>query len=144
LDAVARAVRRKQRPPQWGAVNESFYVSEDGGPRLQRSVIYVRSEHGSAEHPTQKPVGIIEPLLRYACPVDGVVLDPMMGAGSIGVAARRYGVGFIGIEAQLKYFDIACRRISEALRQPDLFIETPTPIKQDALALCSPISIPSN
>src|SRR3990167_2116116 len=58
-DATARTVRRKQRPPQWGAIDSSSYRSEDGGPRLMRSVMFCRSEHGRAEHPTQKPTAII-------------------------------------------------------------------------------------
>ena len=133
-DAIARTVRKKGRPAQWiGATGETTFVSEDGGPRLQRSVIYARSEHGRADHPTQKPLEIIEPLLRYACQPEGIVIDPMMGSGTVGVAARRTNRQFVGIEADLEYFDIACRRISEATKQPDLFIEPPKPAKQESL-----------
>jgi site-specific DNA-methyltransferase (adenine-specific) len=54
-DATARTVRRKGRPKQWiGATGETLYKSEDGGPKLARSVQFVRSEHGRAVHPTQK------------------------------------------------------------------------------------------
>jgi site-specific DNA-methyltransferase (adenine-specific) len=136
-DARARVVRKKGRPAQWiGATGETTYVSEDGGPRLQRSVIYARSEHGHAEHPTQKPQAIIEPLLLYACPPDGVVLDPMMGSGSVGVCARYNGRGFFGIEGNEEYFDIACRRIGDELKRPQLFPhEAPKPAKQEALEL---------
>ena len=135
-DATARTVRKKGRPAQWiGATGETTYVSEDGGPRLMRSVIYARSEHGKAEHPTQKPLAIIDPLLRYGCPQEGIVLDPMMGSGSVGVAARHYGCGFIGIEARADYFDLACRRVGEALKQPDLFIERPARVKPLELEL---------
>ena len=56
-DATARVVRKKSKPPQWhGATGATTYISEDGGPRLMRSVIPVRSEHMRAEHPTQKPL----------------------------------------------------------------------------------------
>ena len=69
----ARVVRRKTKPAQWGgAVGSAVYRSEDGGPRLQRSVMRVRSMHGSAEHPTQKPHDILQPLLAYACPPGGM------------------------------------------------------------------------
>ena len=57
-DATARAVRRKYRPPHTGHIEASSYVSEDGGPRLMRSVIAVHSMHGRAIHPTEKPLGI--------------------------------------------------------------------------------------
>ena len=49
--------------------------------------------------------------------------------------AVKLGRKFIGIEIEPKYFDIACRRISEALKQPDMFIERPKPAKQEALEL---------
>ena len=55
---------------------------------------------------------------------------PSMGSGTTGVAVANLGRKFIGIEIEPKYFDIACRRISDALKQPDLFIEQPKPEKQ--------------
>ena len=115
-DATARTVRKKGRPAQWiGATGETLYRSEDGGPRLQRSVLYARSEHmRGAGHPTAKPIAIIEPLLRYACPADGRVLDPFLGSGSTGIAALYLGHRFVGIEADERYFDVACRRIADA------------------------------
>jgi site-specific DNA-methyltransferase (adenine-specific) len=70
-DATARTVRRKKRPPHTGNIDASSYESEDGGPRLMRSVQLVRSCHGYAVHPTQKPTGIVEPLVRYSCPSGG-------------------------------------------------------------------------
>ena len=63
------------------------------------------------------------------------ILDPFMGSGTTGVACVKLGRKFIGIEIEPKYFDIACRRIAEALRQPDLFIEVQKPAKQEALPL---------
>lgn len=74
------------------------------------------------EHPTQKPVGIMTWCLEKT---DGTVLDPFMGSGTTGVAAVKLDRKFIGIEIEPKYFDIACRRIDKALRQPDMFIEAP-------------------
>ncbi len=56
LDATKHVVRRKARPTHWGDIGAAHYSSEDGGPRLQRSVVYCRSEHGRAIHETQKPV----------------------------------------------------------------------------------------
>ena len=54
----------------------------------------------------------------------GVVLDPFMGSGTTGVACVRLGRQFIGIEVDPKFFDIACKRIADALKQPDLFIKS--------------------
>ena len=57
-DATPRTVRRKAKPAQHqGDRGPSHYTSQDGGPRLMRSVQFIRSEHGRAIHPTQKPLG---------------------------------------------------------------------------------------
>ncbi len=66
-------------------------------------------------------------------PKANLILDPFMGSGTTGVAALKLGRKFIGIEIEPKYFDIACRRLSNALKQPDLFIETPKMAKQKAM-----------
>jgi site-specific DNA-methyltransferase (adenine-specific) len=82
-------------------------------------------------HPTQKPLPLMEWCLQK---VRGkIILDPFMGSGTTGVAAVKLGRKFIGIEIEPKYFDIACRRIEEATRQPDMFIEQPKPAKQESL-----------
>jgi len=84
-------------------------------------------------HPAQKPEALMSWCLEFI--VGKSVLDPYMGAGSTGVAAVRCGKKFTGIEIEPKYFDIACRRISDALSRPDLFIEPLKPAKQEAFEL---------
>lgn len=112
-DATKRTVRRKERPPHMGEIENSTYTSVDGGPRLQRSVLKVRSAHGEAVHPTQKPIGILEPLIRYSCPPDGIVLDPFMGSGSSLVAAKLAGRTAVGIEAREDYCELAAQRLAQ-------------------------------
>jgi len=73
-------------------------------------------------HPTQKPVSVMKAVLSFF-PDASAILDPFMGSGTTGVAAVQMGRDFIGIEREEKYFDIACRRIDQAQRQGDLFIE---------------------
>jgi len=73
-------------------------------------------------HPTQKPVSLMEWCIGFA-PKAETVCDPFMGSGSTGVAAVQMGKAFIGIEREPRYFDIAARRIEQAQRQGDLFIE---------------------
>jgi site-specific DNA-methyltransferase (adenine-specific) len=121
MGAQRRTVRNKQRPPHMGHIDSVPYESEDGGPLLMRSVMYVRSEHGRAEHETQKPVGIVAPLIENCAPVGSLVLDPFMGSGTTLVAAIALGRRAIGIEANERYFDIACRRAEQAANQVDLF-----------------------
>jgi DNA modification methylase len=84
-------------------------------------------------HPTVKPTELMRYLCRLVTPPGGVVLDPFMGSGSTGKAAVLEGFRFIGIEREPSYFDIACRRIEAAYKQPDLFISKPEPAKQEAL-----------
>lgn len=112
-DATARTVRRKQRPTHMGHIEAGSYASEDGGPRLMRSVIKVRNCHGSADHPTQKPIGIIDPLLRYSVPAGGTVLDPFAGSGSTLVAAKALGMNAIGIEIDEACCEVMARRLSQ-------------------------------
>jgi site-specific DNA-methyltransferase (adenine-specific) len=111
-DATAKTVRRKTRPQQWGVIGDSFYESEDGGPRMMRSVWCCRSEHGRAVHPTQKPVGVIAPILEYSCPPDGLVLDPMAGSGTTGVAVKASGRSAVLIEGDVEFSRIARERLA--------------------------------
>ncbi|MBU9310899.1 DNA-methyltransferase [Burkholderia multivorans] len=117
MDAKARVVKKRAKDAHWhGATGATTYVSEDGGPRLMRSVIDVANEHGKAIHPTQKPLGILAPLIAYSVPPGGVVLDPFMGSGSTGIAARQLGRHFIGFEDNPECFDMQAERS----RQSDL------------------------
>jgi DNA modification methylase len=79
-----------------------------------------------AEHPTQKPVEVMRWCLGFL-PSARSILDPYMGSGTTGIAAVRAGLRFTGIEQHEPYFDIACRRIAAALREPDFFVEPPAP-----------------
>lgn len=69
-----------------------------------------------AEHPTQKPVALMEWCINFF-PKARSILDPFMGSGTTGVACIHLQRDFIGIEREPKYFDIACRRIDDAQRQ---------------------------
>lgn len=112
-DAVKKTARRKLRPAHMGQIERGHFLSHDGGPRLMRSILNVPSCHGYADHPTQKPVGILGPIIEYSCPKGGVVLDPFMGAGSTLCAAKELGRLAIGIEKEKKYCEIAVRRLSQ-------------------------------
>ena len=64
-------------------------------------------------HPTEKPTGILEPLITYGCPPGGTVLDPFAGSGSTLDAARQTGRRSIGIEAREDYCEMAAARLSQ-------------------------------
>lgn len=73
------------------------------------------------QHPTQKPVQVMEWCIGQLPDDVHSIIDPFMGSGTTGVAAVGLGRKFIGIEKEPKYFDIACKRISDAIKQPGLF-----------------------
>lgn len=74
-------------------------------------------------HPCPYPEAIIRPVIESSCPPKGTILDPFTGSGTTGVACVKLGRSFIGIEIDEGYFDIACRRIQDAVDRPDLFID---------------------
>lgn len=75
---------------------------------------------GNDNHPTEKPVQLMRAIIEWT---RGTVFDPFMGSGSTGCAAVAMGRAFVGVELHEPYFDIACRRIEQAQRQGDMFIE---------------------
>ena len=88
------------------------------------------SERGiKAQHPTQKPVAVMEWCLKLK-PKAKKIIDPYMGSGTTGVACAKLGRKFTGIELDPDYFEIACERIRKAYEQADLFVAPPeNPIK---------------
>ncbi len=86
-------------------------------------------------HPNEKPYSLMAKLIELCSSEEQIILDPFMGSGTTGVACVKLGRRFIGIEIEPKYFDIACRRIEEATRQPDMFVDTPPRYEQAMLAL---------
>tara|TARA_R100000951_G_scaffold13711_1_gene10784 strand:+ start:881 stop:1573 length:693 start_codon:yes stop_codon:yes gene_type:complete len=95
----------------------------------------IRKGDDVREHPTQKPVGVMEWCLGHV-PGAETILDPFMGSGTTGVACVNLGRKFTGIELDPDYFDIACKRIEDAYKQPRLFDEPkPAPVQQNEMDL---------
>ena len=107
-----------------------------GSQRRAARVIEVprgRAVKDGKQHPTQKPVEVMEYCLLELPAKCSTILDPFMGSGTTGVACAKLGRRFIGIEIEPRYFDIACRRIEEAYKQPHLFAEPAPKPKQLSL-----------
>ena len=108
---------------------ELAYTSLDGALRIftqNRVALMVEG----AQHPTQKPLEIMRWSVQQF-PDAETILDPFMGSGTTGVACVNLGRKFTGIELDSDYFDIACKRIEEAYRQPRLFEEPkPKPVQE--------------
>jgi len=85
-----------------GGASRFFYVAKAS-----------KRERGDGNvHPTVKPVKLMEYLIKLVTPPGGIVLDPFMGSGSTGVAAKNLGFDFVGIEMSQEYLEIAIKRIS--------------------------------
>lgn len=116
------SVKQPCKNPTDGRVN-AFVKSYDWCADLQQ-VKNVSQE--KTPHPCQVPVELLNRIIGLL-PDAQIVLDPFMGSGTTGVACINLGRKFIGIEREPKYFDIACKRIETAYKQPRLFDEPPPP-----------------
>ena len=106
----------------WLSTGRGVYCFRDFSSKYEAKV-------GLREHPTQKSVELMRWCLGFLRDAE-TILDPFMGSGTTGVACVDLGRKFIGIEIDPGYFDIACRRIEEANRQPRLFAEPePKPVQ---------------
>ena len=97
------------------------------------------SHHWGGEkksHPTMKPLRVMQWSIAM-CPLQtAAILDPFMGSGTTGVAAVQMGRGFIGIEREQRYFELACQRIEQAQRQTGLMLPDPvrvSPVQMEVL-----------
>lgn len=88
-------------------------------------------------HPCPKPLRWMEWAVAKSTLPGQTVVDPFMGSGTTGMAAVKLGRQFIGIELEPTYFDIACKRIEHATKQPDFFIEKPKRAEQLKLSVDS-------
>lgn len=80
---------------------------------------------GNADHPAPMPYQMASDHIETWTVQGETVLDPFLGSGTAGLAAMKLGRPFVGIEIDPGYFDLACRRLAAAARQPDMFAQTP-------------------
>lgn len=112
----------------WNKPERNFTLAEaelawTNRDNVVRVIDAARSDVGRV-HPTQKPLEV----MRWCVDkTKGSVVDPFMGSGTTGVACAKAGRAFVGIELEPTYFDIAIKRIREAYKQPDMFIEAEHP-----------------
>tara|TARA_Y100000782_G_scaffold83145_1_gene90078 strand:- start:258 stop:695 length:438 start_codon:yes stop_codon:yes gene_type:complete len=100
-------------------IGKGFVGKRDSGSVLRCAPVQSTAKNGRV-HPTQKPVMLLKKLCQK---LPGTILDPFMGSGSTGVACAQMGRRFVGIESEKAYFDIARKRIEDAYRQGDLFVD---------------------
>lgn len=106
-----------------------WFVQSDKWKWNQASVglgtVWRIAREQNKEHPVAFPEEIPHRCIAATTHVGDLVLDPYMGSGTSGAAAAKLRRRFVGCEREQKWFDIACKRISEALKQPDMFVEQP-------------------
>ena len=95
-------------------------ITDDKGKTLnkkypQNILVYSNASQKNKLHPTQKPVELLEYLIKTYTQEGETVLDNTMGSGSTGVAALNLGRKFIGIELDEKYFEIAKSRMQDVV-----------------------------
>lgn len=114
MDAKKRSVNAKAtRAPHTGRIGAHIYATEEGGPRMVRSVIRARNGHRQGfGHATPKPVDLLQRIIAYSCPPLGVMLDPFGGSGSSGVAASLEQRRAILIEINPEFVVTAQRRLA--------------------------------
>jgi site-specific DNA-methyltransferase (adenine-specific) len=88
-----------------GGASRFFYVAKVSKAERNAGI------EDKNNHPTVKPINLMTYLCRLITPTGGIVLDPFMGSGSTGIAARLEGFKFCGMEMDKDYFDIASARI---------------------------------
>lgn len=87
----------------------------------KNTVLRYPTGNGSTDHPTEKPLRIINEFILTSTNFGDTVLDPFMGSGTTGVGCIQTGRNFIGCDNDKTYFKIAQKRISAAEKQPLLF-----------------------
>lgn len=101
----------------YGRFKQIPTINRDG-MRYPRDVVTFSNEGNAAKiHPTEKPVGLLEYMIRTYTDEGETVLDSCMGSGSCGVACQHLGRNFIGIEKDMVYFEAAKKQIEEAAKQ---------------------------
>jgi len=99
-------------------------------PNGRPTDVLIGTRTGNLFHPTEKPVDLMRNVIEWTV---GSVIDPFMGSGTTLVACQKLGRQGTGIELDPDYFDIACKRVDEATRQPDLFVEPAPQATQEVL-----------
>lgn len=101
----------------YGKSDKDALQTHEGYPRsVLRFPVDIKAEF----HPTQKPVALLEYLIKTYTIEGETVLDNCMGSGSTGVACLNTNRKFIGMEKDDKYYEIACKRIDDARKEKTL------------------------
>lgn len=132
VDVNKGVVRKPSRAAEHQRLGRANAWQDDGTrqPRSVTHVIEAQSVRYQKRHPDEKPLAVVEPLVRECTPPGGLVLDPFAGAGTTLLAARLSGRRAVGIEKNERYAEQAAERLSI----PDLFAEQDHKIATEEIA----------
>ena len=82
-------------------------------PEIVEIATAPRSEKKQGKHPTQKPIALLERLIKAASKEGDMILDPFNGSGTTGVCSVRMNRSYIGIDNKIEYLDLALKRLEE-------------------------------
>lgn len=110
------AKRRVPRNSNWDVGSMKEVVTESGGERYPTDIVCFPNDKDTV-HPTQKPVALLEWLVRTYTDEGGLVMDCCMGSGTTAVACVNTGRRFIGFETDVSMWNVACGRVEKAVRE---------------------------
>ena len=123
------------------------WLEQGYNPKDLWSVSRLHKEHPEREeHPTQKPLEIIERMVKASCPPDGIVLDLFMGSGTTAQAAKRCGRNFVGFELNPDYCEIIRNRLAAPEEQKAKIVAKRKSVKKPAtesMTLALPLEEPN-
>lgn len=118
-----KGYRKNQLTGSYGYFS-SCCVKNDTGARYPSDIVYFKTAESESEqkvwHPTQKPIKLMEYLIKTYTNKGDTVLDSTMGSGTTGIACKNLNRNFIGIELNEKYFAIAKNRIKNHISKCDI------------------------
>lgn len=95
----------------------------NGGKQMQtmwRIAAHKKSEKTQGKHPTQKPLALLDRIIRASSRMGDMVLDPFSGSGTTGLAAVKLGRRYVGVETEEEYLDLSRKRFEAMVAQPEL------------------------
>lgn len=89
---------------------KDVWLFKDNEPEFYISSVTPKSEKKQGKHPTQKPLGLLERIIKASTNEGDIILDPFNGSGTTGIAAKYLGRNYIGIEQEKEYLELTRRR----------------------------------
>jgi site-specific DNA-methyltransferase (adenine-specific) len=107
-DRIIKSTNRHKTVTNGGDLGNEIHSTQKGFPK---TILKIKNTNNdSKNHPTEKPVELMEYLIKTYTNENDLVLDNTMGSGTTGVACKNTNRNFIGIEKEPKYYEIACQR----------------------------------